>query len=138
MNENPLLKANYFNEDTLFSYLEQFSYPRLAGSDGDKRAIKEVAEVFEGLGFKKNEIKIEDFTFSDFYSTILIKLIMMLSLTDMLLIQIFMIYSPLLNIYVIVGSAIPIYLLLRGLKHPEYTGFVAKYWGNMIKTNMDL
>jgi len=58
MKDHPLLKANYFNEDVLFSYLEQFSYPRLSGSEGDKRAIKEVAEVFQGLGFKKNDIKI--------------------------------------------------------------------------------
>jgi hypothetical protein len=134
MKDHPLLKANYFNEDLLFSYLEQFSYPRLAGSEGDKKAINEVAEVFQGLGFKKNEVKIEEFTFSDFYSTILIKLIMMLSLMDMLLIQIFIFFAPFYNFFVIAGSAIPIYFLLKGLNHPEDTGFVAKYWGNMIET----
>lgn len=134
MKEHPLLKANYFDEDKLFSYLEQFSYPRLAGSEGDKRAIQETIEVFEGLGFKKDEIKVDEFTFSDFYSTILIKLIMMLSLLAMLLFQIFTNVAPLMNWLVIIGFIFPVYLLIKGLSHPEDTSFVAEYWGNMIDT----
>jgi hypothetical protein len=106
----------------------------LAGSEGDQKAINDVIDTYEKIGFPRYEIQTQSFLFSDFYSTVLIKLIMMLSLMDMFLIFIILYAFPIWNFFVILSSAIPVYFLVKGLRTVEKPGFIAKYWGKMIQS----
>jgi len=138
MKDQQLLAEKYFDENTLFSHIEKFSYPRLSGSKGEERAIAEVAETFKDIGFKDDEIKVDSFNFSDFYSTTLIKFVMMLSLLNMFLFFVFTyfhtILNTILNTILISVSGITVYFMIKGLKYPEETGFVAKYFGKLIES----
>jgi hypothetical protein len=67
--------------DRLAKYVKTFSFPRLAGTDGEKKAVKLTYDTFKEIGFKDDQIKKKSFDFSDFYSTTLMKLIMTLNLT---------------------------------------------------------
>jgi len=138
MRDKQLIADKYFDEDILFKHIKHFSYPRLSGTEGEKQAIKEVAETFKEIGFNDDEITTESFIFSDFYSTTLIKFIMMLSLFNMFLFFIFTYFHTILNtvldLVLISISGILVYFLLKGLKYPEETAFVAKYFGTLIES----
>ena len=75
-----------FQQDRLYGYVKKFSFPRLAGTEGEKKAIELTKKEFIALGFSNNQIETEPFKFSDFYSTTLIKLIAMIDLLFLLMI----------------------------------------------------
>jgi hypothetical protein len=118
-----------FNEDRLLNYVKTFSFPRLAGSEGEKKAVELTIKTFKDLGFKNDQIIRQPFEFSDFYSTTLIKLIMTLNLTFYLILVLFVYISPFLSYLTIAGMAIFVFLIVRGLKHPE-RGFWGEYFGD--------
>ena len=110
-------------------YVKTFSLPRLAGTEGEKKAVKLTHTTFKKIGFKNNQITKKSFDFSDFYSTTLIKLLMTLNLTFNLNLVLFIYIHVYLTIFLIISIVIIVYLIMRGLKHPEIPGFWGEYFG---------
>lgn len=125
---------SYFNQDRLFKYVNQFSFPRLAGTDGEKKAVKLAYDTFNEIGFKKEQIEKKTFDFSDFYSTTLMKLFMMLNLIFNLILLLFSYIHVSLTMLLIIFMVIIVYLIIRGLKHPEIPGFWGEYFGETISS----
>jgi len=124
-----------FNKETLHDYVKDFSFPRLAGSEGEKKAVKLTKKHFENLGFSKDQIETEPFRSSDFYSTTLIKLIAMINLVFLLMIVFFAYVELLISIFIIIALFVIILFILRGLKAPQDPGFWGKYYGNMFSAS---
>ncbi len=108
-----------------------FNFPRLAGTEGEKAAVDLTVDVFREIGFENSQIKKEHFEFSDFYSTTLIKLIMVINLTFSLFILMFVYVDLFLSLFVIGTGIVLILLIVKGLRHPETPGFWGEYYGNM-------
>lgn len=125
-------KDQFFNTDRLFGYVKEFSFPRLSGTDGEKKAVSLTIKKFKEIGFNENQIQKESFKFSDFYSTTLIKLIMIINLTFSLFTLMF-IYINLFFTILTCGIMVSVVLLIiKGLKHPEIPGFWGEYYGKTI------
>jgi len=118
----------------LAKYVKTFSFPRLAGTDGEKKAVKLTYDTFKEIGFKDDQIKKKSFDFSDFYSTTLMKLIMTLNLTLNLNLVLFLYIHVYLTMLLIIFILIIVYLIFRGLKHPEIPGFWGEYFGETINS----
>ncbi|MFX1495887.1 MAG: M28 family peptidase [Promethearchaeota archaeon] len=119
-------------EKKLMEYVEKFSFPRLAGSEGEREAVKLTINTFKDIGYEENQIEKLNFEFSTFYSEELIKIIGFMN--------ILLIFTLLLIKYIYPYSAIItgiIFLLLflsmlKVLKHPELKGFWEKHFGTFI------
>jgi hypothetical protein len=118
-----------FHESRLMEYVNEFSFPRLAGTKGEEIAVRKVKEIFFEIGFRKERIELEEFKFSDFYSTTLIKLIMILNLTFQLFLLVLAYIIPIIAILMAFIGFIIVILIIRGLKTPEDPGFWGKYYG---------
>jgi hypothetical protein len=126
------LNDNSFDIKRLYEYIKKYSFPRLAGTDGEKKAVTLTVKEFKDIGFKDDQIQEEPFKFSDFYSTTLIKLIMVINLTFSLFILMF-VYVNLYITIIICGIMLCfVLLIIKGLKHPEITGFWGEYYGKTI------
>ncbi len=121
-----------FNADRLFDLVKHFSFPRLAGTEGEQKAVELAVETFKKNGFDDSQIQKQPFEFSDFYSTTLIKLIMVINLTFSLFILMFVYIELFITIFIISSGIILIMLIIRGLKHPEDSGFWGEYYGKTI------
>ncbi|MFX1339458.1 MAG: M28 family metallopeptidase [Promethearchaeota archaeon] len=117
----------------MFNYVKSFSFPRLAGTEGEQKAVEKTINTFKEIGFNDNQIESEPFEFSDFYSTTLVKLIMMVSLTFLLILVLFIYINPFIAFGLIFGMGLMVFFILRGLKHPETPGFWGKYYGTNLK-----
>jgi len=120
----------YFSKDNLHQYVKTFSFPRLCGTEGEKKAVALAIKTFNTIGF--DTVKKEDFTFSDFYSTSLIQLIALISLTSTILLVISLYIYAILSVLILGLMIIFAYLLTKSLKHPEEPGFWGKYYGNTL------
>ncbi|MFX0080339.1 MAG: M28 family metallopeptidase [Candidatus Hodarchaeota archaeon] len=109
-----------------------FSFPRLVGTEGEKQAVALTIDAFRKIGFEDSNIQREPFEFSDFYSTTLIKLIMVINLTFSLFILMFAYVNLVLSVFVIGTGIFLIFLIIKGLKHPETPGFWGEYYGNTL------
>ncbi len=69
-----------FDKDHIYDYITTFDFPRLAGTEGEKRAVELSKEAFKNIGFEKNQIINQPFKFSNFYSEILIKILILINL----------------------------------------------------------
>ncbi|MBY8986563.1 MAG: M28 family peptidase [Candidatus Lokiarchaeota archaeon] len=117
------------NLERLSNLVNQFSFPRLAGTEGEKKAVQLTIKTFQEIGFDSTQIQREPFEFSDFYSTTMIKLIMVINLTFSLFLLMF-IYVNFTIAMLIVGLMTTVALLIiKGLKHPENPGFWGEYYG---------
>ena len=132
--QNNSISKTSFNQDRLAKYVNTFSFPRLAGTDGEKKAVKLTYDTFKEIGFKDDQIKKKSFDFSDFYSTTLMKLIMTLNLTFNLNLALFIYIHVYLTMLLIIFILIIVYLIFRGLKHPEIPGFWGEYFGETINS----
>jgi len=121
-----------FNVDQLFDLVKLFSFPRLAGTEGEQKAVELAVETFKKNGFDDSQIQKQPFEFSDFYSTTLIKLIMVINLTFSLFILMFAYINLFITIFIVGSGIILIILIIRGLKHPENSGFWGEYYGKTI------
>ncbi|MFX0060180.1 MAG: M28 family metallopeptidase, partial [Candidatus Heimdallarchaeota archaeon] len=128
--QNQKSTETFFNKSRIENYVYKFSFPRLAGTDGEKKAVELTANEFKKIGFKENQIKTRHFEFSDFYTTTLIKLIMMLNLIFNLTLMLFAYVHILLSIAVIAFMVIIVALIFNGLRHPETPGFWGEYFGD--------
>lgn len=101
----------------------------MAGTDGEEKAVTLVFETFKEIGFKEDQIIRRTFEFSDFYSTTLLKLIITLNLILNLNLLVFSYIHVALTIILVIFMAVVIYLIIKGLKHPEIQGFWNEYFG---------
>ncbi|MFX1301783.1 MAG: M28 family metallopeptidase [Promethearchaeota archaeon] len=120
------------NIDNLFNYVKNFSFPRLAGTIGEAKAVDLTIKTFKDIGFDGSQIQSETFKFSDFYSTTLIKLIMVINLTFSLFVLMFAYINLLYTILIGGIMTIVVFLIMKGLKHPEHPGFWGEYYGKTI------
>jgi len=121
----------FFNQDRIFGYVKKFAFPRLAGTVNEKKAVKLVINTFKEIGFPDSQITKREFTFSDFYSTSLIKLLMVLNLVFNLILLLLFYIHIFLTIAVIATMAIIVALIIRGLRYPENRGFWGEYFGKI-------
>ena len=133
-----MLDKNLTNEkdittkEKLFHYVEKFSFPRLAGSEGEKTAVKLTVETFEKIGFIANEIQKQEFEFSTFYSEELAKIIAFMSLIIIMVLLFIKYLFPALVFFTILGIIIIILSMIKFLKYPELQGFWEKNFGDKI------
>lgn len=121
----------YFDKKKISKYIRKFSFPRLAGSEGEKKAVELSIQQFEEEGFNREEIVKETFKFSDFYSTFLIKLIAIINLLFLLLFLLLTYIIVIFSTLVLIALLIIILLILRGLRNPETPGFWGTYYGRI-------
>ena len=95
-------------------YVNTFSFPRLAGSEGEKKAVKLTCKTFEDIGFKKNQIIKQPFTFSDFYSTTLMKFLLTLNLVLVLNLLLFSYIHGAITMVLVIFIIIIVYLIVKG------------------------
>ncbi|MBN1800568.1 MAG: M28 family peptidase [Candidatus Lokiarchaeota archaeon] len=119
-------------EGNLKKHIETFSFPRLAGTQGEKRAVKVVEETFKSIGFKKEEIERQEFIFSTFYSEIFVKIVIFTNIISLLMILLAKYINPIL-IYLFVICFLLIFLSMNKVfKHPELKGFWEKNLGKKV------
>ena len=126
------LESTDFKKEKLFDYVTKFSFPRLAGTEGEKKAVELTIETFKEIGFKDSQIMRRDFEFSDFYSTTLIILLMCLNLIFNLILVLFAYIQALLSLIFTLFMVIIVLLIIKGLKHPEEPGFWGEYFGETL------
>lgn len=122
-----------FKNETLSDYVKKFSFPRLAGTDGEEKAVKLTINTFKDIGFNDSQIVRREFEFSDFYSTTLIVLIMSLNLIFNLILILFAYIHALLSLVFTLFMVIIVLLIMKGLKHPEIPGFWGEYFGETLQ-----
>lgn len=122
-----------FKKERIENYVYVFSFPRLAGTDGEKKAVELTVKTFKKIGFNDSQIIRRNFEFSDFYTTTLVKLIMMLNLIFNLTLILFAYVHILLTIVIIAFMVIIVALIFKGLRHPETPGFWGEYFGDTFK-----
>jgi hypothetical protein len=132
-----LQSSGYFEKEQLYNHITTFDFPRLSGTEGEKRAVELAEKTFKEIGFQEDQIETQEFEFSDFYSTSLIKLIGAMSMTFISTLMFFSSIYLLIKTLLIGGMVIVVLLIVKGLKHPEYPGFWGEYYGNsIIATNV--
>ncbi len=124
--------ATEFEKQALFDYVTKFSFPRLAGTDGEKKAVQLTIDAFKEIGFTESQIIRRNFEFSDFYSTTLIILLMSLNLIFNLILVLFAYIQALLSLMFTILMVIVVFLIIKGLKHPEKQGFWGEYFGETL------
>jgi hypothetical protein len=72
----------------------------------------------------------QPFTFSDFYSTTLMKFLLTLNLVLVLNLLLFSYIHGALTLVLIIFIAIVVYLIIKGIKHPEFSSFWSEYFGD--------
>lgn len=119
-------------KDKLFHYVEIFSFPRLAGSEGEKSAVKLTTETFKKIGFNESKIQRQEFEFSTFYSEELIKIIAFMSLILIAVLSFIKYLFPVLFFLTVIGIFIVFLSMIKVLKHPELKGFWENHFGKKI------
>jgi hypothetical protein len=132
ISHNQKQNQDSFSSSKLYAYVKNFSFPRLAGTVGEKKAVELVVKSFKDIGFNEKQIIKRDFNFSDFYSTTLVKLLMIVHLIFNLVLMLFAYIHVSLTIILIGVMIIFFYLLIRKLKHPEIPGFWGEYFGETL------
>ena len=132
MNARNPPKDYSFKVDRLFNYVKIFSFPRLAGTNGETKAVDLTIKTFNEIGFTDQQIQKKTFEFSDFYSTTLIKLIMVINLTFSLFILMFAYIDLRMTIFICLIMVVVFILIIKGLQHPEHPGFWGEYYGKLI------
>jgi hypothetical protein len=127
--------SEWFNANRLFNYVKSFSFPRLAGTSGEEEAVELTIKTFKEIGFNDQQIQKKTFEFSDFYSTTLIKLIMVIDLTFSLFILMFVYINLLFTIIISTIMVFVFLLIVKSLKHPEHPGFWGEYYGKTISAS---
>lgn len=120
------------NKERIFDYVKKFSFPRLAGTEGEEKAVELTVKTFKQIGYKDEQIETQSFTFSDFYSTTLIKFIMLMSFNFILILRLLIYLYLLFTIVLIASMSIVVFLIIRGLRYPEKNGFWGIYFGDEI------
>ena len=129
MKQENLPKNRSSHIENLSNYVKKFSFPRLAGTEGEQKAVQQTIETFKKIGFESNQIQKNPFEFSDFYSTTMIKLIMVITLTFSLFLLMFIYVNFTIAMLIVGLMTIVVLLIIKSLKHPEKPGFWVEYYG---------
>ncbi|MFX1504431.1 MAG: M28 family metallopeptidase [Promethearchaeota archaeon] len=134
MNQTKLNNSEnqFFDEKRLFNHVKKFNFPRLAGTDGEQKAVNLAVETFKELGFKDNMIVEENFKFSTFYSVILIKLIIVMNIIMISLLLLIKYIYPFLIFLTSILLLIIFFSVIKVFKHPELRGFWERHFGKYI------
>ena len=117
------------------NYIDTFNFPRLSGTVGEKKAVDLTIEKFKEIGFESGQIKTETFEFSNFYSIVLIKLIIILSFSIILSLML-MIYISHILLFVVIGvSVLMILLIIKDNRRPEKPTFWNKHFGKTLTSS---
>ena len=106
-----------FDGNRIYNHVKRFSFPRLAGTEGEKKAVDLTVNTFKKIGFPEENIKKHLFQFSDFYSTTLIKLIMILNLLFNFFLLFFVYILPIVTIIVVGSFAILLIWIIRSVQN---------------------
>ncbi|MFX1467099.1 MAG: M28 family metallopeptidase [Promethearchaeota archaeon] len=127
-------QENYdFNKEQLFNYINIFNFPRLAGTEGEKRAVDLTVKNFKDIGFENNQIHSQNFEFSTFYSKIMIKIIILMNLIFVSIILLIKYLYPFLTFISILILLLTFFSMFKALKHPELKGFWENHFGKLLK-----
>ncbi len=122
-----------FSKERLFNYVNKFSFPRLVGTKGEKKAVDFTIKTFKEIGFRDNEIYSQNFEFSTFYSMVMIKIIIFLNLIFVSIILLIKFIYPFLT-FIILLIILSIFIsMLKALRYPELKGFWEKNFGRFLK-----
>ena len=116
----------------LLDYIKKFSFPRLAGTEGEKKAVTLTIQTFKNLGYEDDQINLQKFTFSTFYSEELIKIIGFMNIIIILTLLFFKYIYPFLAFFTIIIIALAFFSMFKVLKHPELKGFWERHFGTFI------
>ncbi len=131
--EIPNSYKNYsFDKEKIKNYIDIFSFPRLAGSNGEKRAVELTTQTFINNGFQSNQIIKQPFTFSTFYSTILIKIFIIMNIASLFLIISIKYTFPYFSSITSLFFLIFFFSFSKILRHPEFRSFWEKHLGQFI------
>ncbi len=121
-----------FNERNLFEHVEQFSFPRLCGTQGEINAVNLADHTFRRIGFEANKIRRQNFEFSDFYSKNLIKFFIFLNLMFILIISLVS-FMDIVFLLTLSGIfTIFLIFLIKSLKEKDKPRFWGEYFGYKI------
>jgi len=129
LKQESLPKNQSSHIENLSNYVKKFSFPRLAGTEGEQKAVLQTIETFKKIGFESDQIQKNPFEFSDFYSTTMIKLIMVITLTFSLFLLMFIYVNFTIAMLIVGVMTIVVLLIIKSLKHPEKPGFWGEYYG---------
>ncbi|MFX1395244.1 MAG: M28 family metallopeptidase [Promethearchaeota archaeon] len=131
--EESISKENqFFKENRLYDHVKKFSFARLAGTLGEKKAVHLTVDSFKELGFKENQIIEENFKFSTFYSLILIKIIILMNIIIISVLLLIKYINPYLVFITSILLLIIFFSVIKVFKHPELKGFWERHFGKMI------
>lgn len=114
-------------KEELYNYAKKFNFPRLAGTEGEKRAVSLTSKTFEEIGFQNGQVVKEQFNFSSFYSADVVKIFAFISLVFVILILFFRYIFPFFVAIVLGIMAVIAISILRTLKYPEKE--TKRFWG---------
>ena len=129
---NNVISNHSFDKDRIYNYVKKFSFPRLVGTQGEKKAVELTTNTFKQIGFEEEQITQDSFRFSNFYSVHLIKLIILMNLISITILFAIKYLYPLFTFITIIIIAIIVFLMINVCRHPELKGFWEKYWGKWI------
>lgn len=122
-----------FNKERLFNYVNKFSFPRLAGTKEEKRAVEFTIKTFKEIGFEDNQIKSQNFEFSTFYSKFMVKIIILMNLIFVAITLLIKLLYTFFTFTTILILLLVFFSMLKALKHPELKGFWEKNFGKFLK-----
>ncbi len=114
-------------EQDLYSYVSKFCFPRLAGTEGELKAVELTAKTFEEIGFQPNQIENEKFNYSTFFSADVVKIFAFISLVFIGLILFLRYIFPFLVFIILLVMSILFLSILRTLRYPEKE--TTRFWG---------
>lgn len=135
MNEELIDDSNSKSLERISNYIESFSFPRLPGTEGEKRAIDLTVNKFKEIGFENDQIIKESFKFSNFYSSILIKLIIIFSFTIVFSLMLVVYISHILLFLIITVSILIVLLIVKDNRHPEKLTFWNRHFGRYLSSS---
>ncbi|MFX1281732.1 MAG: M28 family metallopeptidase [Promethearchaeota archaeon] len=133
MTFNRIQDEYLFNNERLLGYVNKFNFPRLSGTQGEKKAVDLTIETFKEIGFNSDQIKSQNFQFSTFYSKFMIKIIIFLNLTFVSIILLIKYLYPFFTFISILILIAIFFSMLKALKYPELKGFWEKNFGKFLE-----
>ncbi len=115
------------HEQDLYNYVGKFCFPRLAGTEGEQKAVELTAKTFEEIGFQRSQIEKERFDYSTFYSSDVVKIFSFISLVLIGIIVFLKYLFPFLIIIILLVMIILFLSVLRTLRYPEKE--TTRFWG---------
>jgi hypothetical protein len=116
------------------NYITSFSFPRLAGTKGEEKAVALTNKTFKSIGYNEEEMILQNFKFSTFYSEELIKIIGFMNIIVILTLLFIKYLYPFFFVITIGISLIAFLSMFKVLKHPELKGFWERHFGTLISS----